>query len=610
MTIPKTVFGLSAGVVLLALTGCGSKPDVWCTVTDDLRAIAEARERADRVQDREIATLLAHLADPLLDTDAFAVLRGKQGPSVDQLRAIASGDPITDKTVGAAVVLCTLDDGAGLDTVRRILADGPQKQRQKLLEAMNFSAQAMATVSANERLRAMLLAQLDDPDPGVVQAAVQVCGRYDVPGASAKLSTMLPNPAGLARERICYWLSRFDPQPAHVESIVKLMPVGDQGDGKPWWVQSLLHFAECDDPAASRRAADVLRDQRNVAAWNHVDQYLRQDVTEALIERSTAPDIPWLNSLLAGDVSDYTKCRVMLALDRVDGGQGGRLLAALDDPKLRSYAASALGEMAKDTQDGTVVQRLKDATADEDRPAVLAAVAGALLDVGGDKARMAAMGFTERLEPGARMSIMWRANGWNAVSAMDQVVGAGLLDESAYRKALKDLEVEAKDDRNGDASLLGVLWEADVFLAFDAENGMLPCRHDQLLRDFANSSRGVFTPEAVCQQWHQRGPEDFEADYTLQFIYHGRLYRVQLRNQGDWYDVERLVMAVNRALQDAGHSERFHALAGGGQVAEFVFATPKAVQKLASELYLPVDEDLNRAMREGKEFEQKVLESM
>lgn len=113
-------------------------------------------------------------------------------------------------------------------------------------------------------------------------------------------------------------------------------------------------------------------------------------------------------------------------------------------------------------------------------------------------AHLAAMGFTERLEPGARMSIMWRANGWNAVSAMDQVVGAGLLDESAYRKALKDLEVEAKDDRNGDASLLGVLWEADVFLAFDAETGMLPCRHDQLLSSPRRRRYRSWPANSIC----------------------------------------------------------------------------------------------------------------
>ena len=231
-----------------------------------------------------------------------------------------------------------------------------------------------------------------------------------------------------------------------------------------------------------------------------------------------------------------------------------------------------------------------------------------MLRIGGDEARSAATGLVDRLEPDARTTILWKANGWNVVSVMDQVVGAGLLDESAYRRALEDLEVDDNDDEEADGSLLAVMWEANVFLAFDAETGMLPCRHDQLLRDFANSSRGIFTPEAVSQQWHQQNPEDFKADYTLQFVLDGRLYRVRIRNQGDWYDVERLVLAINRALKDAGHAERFYAMAVGGQVAQFVFATPEAAQTLSTKLYLPIDEDLDRAMREGKEFEERVLE--
>ena len=608
MTTTKTTLGRITVVVLLAVTGCGSKQDEWLTVTDDPEAIAEARDQADRFQDEEIDVLMAHLDDPFLDTDAFAVLKGTTGRELKQLRQIAHGSPITNKTVGAAVLLCTLDDGDGLDAVRRILADGQQKVRQKLLEAMSFSSRAMESVSADDSLRTLLLAQLDDADPEVAREAAQVCGRYDVPGTATKLAALLPCSTGPVMERICYWLSRLDPQPAHVEAVVKLMAAGGQGDRDTWWAQPLLYFAECDHPATSQRAAHVLREQRKSATWNAMDQYLRQQITEALIEVSTVEDIPWLNSLLASDARDYLKCRVMLTLDRFDGDQGKRLLAALEDPKLRSYAAEALGEMAEDKRDDPVVNQLILAAADEDRPAVLAAIAGALLDVGGDQARSAAMSLADRLEPDARTTILWRANGWNAVSVMDQVVAAGLLDESAYRQALEDLEVDENDGEQADGSLLAVMWEADVFLAFDVETGMLPCRHDQLLRDFANSSRGIFTPEAVSQQWHQQDSEDFEADYSLQFVFDGRLYRVRIRNQGDWYDVERLVLAINQALQDAGHAERFHSLAGGGQVAQFVFATPEAAQTLSTKLYLPIDETLDRAMREGKAFEERVLE--
>jgi hypothetical protein len=486
-----------AVVVLLALTGCGSKQDDWLTVTGDPESIAEARELADRLQNQEIDALLNHLDDPFLDADAFAVLKGTPGRELDQLRQIAHGSPITNETVGAAVVLCTLEDNAGLDAVRRILADGRQKQRQKLLEAMNVSSQAMELVLANEPVRTLLLAQLDDADPEVVREVVQVCGRYDVPGAATKFSAMLPRSTGPAAERICYWLSRLDPQPAHVEALVKLMAAGDGGDDGAWSTRSLLHFTQCDEPATSQRAADVLREQRKSPTWNTTDQYLRQQITQALIEVSTADDIPWLNSLLASDTRDYLKCRVMLALDRLDGGQGKHLLAALKAPELRSYAAESVGEMVEDTQDDRVVNQLILAAAGEDRPAVLAAITRALLDVGGDEARSAATGLVNRLEPAARTTILWRTNGWNAVSVMDQVVGAGLLDEAAYRRALEDLEVNENDDEEADGSLLAVMWEAGIFLAFDVETGMLPCRHDQLLRDLGHC-RLVKTVDGYC----------------------------------------------------------------------------------------------------------------
>lgn len=606
--IGKTPLQLIAAMVLLMLAGCGRKQSEWLAVTDDPEALARARELAGRLQDQEIETLLAHLDASLLDADAIAVLKGKKGPWLDQFRQIAHGDPVTDKAVGAAMVLWRLEDDAGRSEVRRILARGRPEQRQKLLELMNFSTAPMESFAADEPLQKLLLAQLEDRDPDVVEAAVQVCGEQEIPGATTKLAALLADPRDPGRERVCYWLSRRAPRPAHVEAVLTTMTADEGGDDRPWWAWALLYFAKCDDPATSQRAVAVLRDQRGSEAWNRVDPYIQQQVTEALIERSAAEDVPWLTSLLKGKLPDYSKCRVMLALDRLDGPRGERLLAALDDPKLRSYAAAALGEMAEDSKDRRIVKRLKTAAADEDRTNVLAAIAQALLEVGGDEARTTAIALAGRLEPSARMTVLWKANGWNAASVMDKIVGTGVLDEPAYRKALKDLGVEPDGGRDGDGSLLGVLWTAKVFLAFDVETGMLPCRHDQLLLDFARSSRGIFTPEAVCQQWHQRDSEDFGADYTLQFIFDGRLYRVRLRNQDDWYDVERLVLAVNRALQDAGHAERFHVLSGGGQIAEFVFATPEAAEKLARDVYLPVDQDLDQAIREGKEFEQRVLE--
>ena len=80
MTTTKTTLGRITVVVLLAVTGCGSKQDEWLTVTDEPAAIAEARRMADRLRDEEIAALQANLDDSFLDTVAcIASGFGSQG---------------------------------------------------------------------------------------------------------------------------------------------------------------------------------------------------------------------------------------------------------------------------------------------------------------------------------------------------------------------------------------------------------------------------------------------------------------------------------------------------------------------------------------------------
>lgn len=105
MTTAKTTLGLIAVVALPVLIGCGSKQDDWLTVTDDPKAIAEARELADRLQNQEMDALLAHLDDPFLDTDAFAVLKGTTDRELDQLQQIAHANLRLDAQVEDHLVL-------------------------------------------------------------------------------------------------------------------------------------------------------------------------------------------------------------------------------------------------------------------------------------------------------------------------------------------------------------------------------------------------------------------------------------------------------------------------------------------------------------------------
>ncbi len=158
--------------------------------------------------------------------------------------------------------------------------------------------------------------------------------------------------------------------------------------------------------------------------------------------------------------------------------------------------------------------------------------------------------------------------------------------------------------------LPALLSRAGILTAFDAETGHVPSRHDRLILDFADNSAGRFTPECPVQTWHRKREDDFDAPYTVRFIYKDRLYRFGAENRGDWYDVEAVQRALNFALETAGQKERYISEESGGQVASFIFAVPGAYLPIAQKYSLPISDDADAAMRKGKEYEQKVLKDL
>jgi hypothetical protein len=73
------------------------------------------------------------------------------------------------------------------------------------------------------------------------------------------------------------------------------------------------------------------------------------------------------------------------------------------------------------------------------------------------------------------------------------------------------------------------------------------------------------------------------------------------------YDVEAVVRLLNFALETTEQPQRFIGLAGGGQCPIFVFADANALIPIANRYGLPLSEDASRAMREGIEFERRVI---
>ena len=614
-------------VLLLSSIGCRGSDDAslssanaqrgaaeqWLEVVSDPAALEEARQLAARLEDERFEAVCAQPPLMFVDPELIRLLKAREEEAAERLQRILD-QGMSEKSVAAAMLLCRLGHQAGLLHLREVLASGRAPQRTHLMDELNFARDKLPQLRKDEAFQSSLLKQVDDSDPAVARAAIQVCGIMEVPGAAAKFAKLIHRPGIPGKERLFYWLSRLDPQPQHVEALVDLLDEADEDAVEDWAIGAVADFAECDDAETARRARQVLRKMvkrptTRTGTFEAYD-YGRLRAIELLVKHSERDDLAWLLSLREERLPWYVEAAVLGALARMEGEPGReRLLAALDDPNLHGAAAQQIKTLFSGTADREVLARLKAAARNENRTNVLAAIAEALLATGGDGARDAAVGLADRLDASSKMRILWQANGLSAEKVADQVVETGLIDRAAYLKALQEIRESPHHDPNSPIYLESALTQAGVGLAFDVETGELPCRHDLLLLDFAQASQGVFKPQAVSQQWHRRDREA-EEDYTLQFIFAGRLYRAKLRNFGDWYDAGRLVTAINLALEGTGEEERFVALESEGQVAWFLFGKPEAFQKLADELYLPLGEDLNQAMRLGKEFEQRVIESL
>lgn len=88
------------------------------------------------------------------------------------------------------------------------------------------------------------------------------------------------------------------------------------------------------------------------------------------------------------------------------------------------------------------------------------------------------------------------------------------------------------------------------------------------------------------------------------------MYQFNAENFGDWYDVAAMQSALNFALVDQGHKERFIPLAGDGQCASYVFADPPVFLAFAEKYRLPLAKDAAEAVRQGQQYEKRVIESI
>ena len=485
-----------------------------------------------------------------------------------------------------------------------------------------------------------LLQQLDDPDPQLQNMAILACARQQVAGWQGRFAQSLKTAAKANRGLLLTCLAGSAPTDELLDRIISSVQTLPDEAARSALV-ALVNMAWEPNTPCRQRALQTLREYfKNETIRPSLWGYCREPAFRAIVRNARPEDLPWLWQELGKcreHKSSMIASTILQAITRLaplDGREEFlRELSAVRTGQELGPIAEAIGQAFAGSGDTEVRQLLDQAgrRLSAQHPGArcsLQMIADALINIGGPGTETAAIELSQTLRPCERMHVYWKAKGWTLASAGRGVVASRLLDERAYAAALSELEKPPKLATAPSAlseflappawtagptptDLIDVLAAAGLVVRFNPEVAQKPVRHDWLLLEFAAHSQGLFQPASVSQQRLPGDPAANQALYQLRYVLHSRVYTVRLRDLGSirdfggrWFDLERLIPAINRSLEDAGRAERFMPLHAPdhlpySQHARFILGSPASLRVLANDLKLPLDDRADRSMKDA-----------
>jgi hypothetical protein len=305
---------------------------------------------------------------------------------------------------------------------------------------------------------------------------------------------------------------------------------------------------------------------------------------QALGETATAEDLPWLERRLAESPAE-----AIVAVVRLRGDAGRKkLLEMMQAGENSGGAVEAAGVIFRGTNDTDAMAALvKVANTNHGR---LWSVCEAMHQIGGPAALDKHRRMVRRLDPTEAAHFLQLAQPVDFAAMGARAVELGLLTNDERRDALEALKAEDGEEETSDG-ILRLLHAAGRVLHVGAEAAEMPCRHDRLLREFADCSQRKFQPTALSEIQDRLNPDEEPGDYLVRLASGPYLYQARIRNHGDWYDLERIRLLVNRVLSDTGAQERFVSLRAHGEVVTYVFGDPQKIAAAAPEFFLELSEE-------------------
>lgn len=579
-------------------------------VIDDPRLIAWARRAYEADVDCRFQDALEQVRDgEWVYLEHLDALRQRPKQASTELTRIMKDETAPAKgRARAAEVLASLGKAGGTRFLVAALGSTSADLCAAAVEMLGeWNSKIDLTRPAIARQIIKLLAS---PDPEVVKKATHLCAWRKVPGAEEGLRAVIAKGGGPLEEQ-AETLARLATKPESIQAALPHLFKKRQKEYTSSINFSFRQVIDHPDPEVSRPFRQAM--QRYLLTYSGKDR---------------------LGQHWAGDLASVADDTVIPVLEQI--------VAKAKDPVSRAYAVEALGRLQPERAVGRVLAELKrqrpfdvlfrvleQHVAEDDFERVRRVLypasgkgkdrqlhsedARLLLEKFGPRGRELLLKKVDNLDNHAREWVTWKQQGLDVRTALAELHAAkvirqgpdDLLAEMAERRGEEEDEPL---DTTEPAMLTRALGQAGLLTHFDTETGFVPCHHEELIREFAEGSGGKCRPECPVQIWHRQDEDDYDSPYTVQFLYRNRLYRFAAENYGDYYDVEAVVRALNKALETGGQRERYVGLYTGDQCACFVFADPKGFVPIAQKYGLPLSEHPSEAMRAGRAYEQHVFD--
>lgn len=575
---------------------------------------AQERERAQNTLTPEQVLETIHTTD-LLEPELYAKLQQMKPQLMPFLqRAMQERKGFTRLKAGHLLLYLGDSEGTEAFVISLQHPDELYLPRYALIDLMGMKLQDHPQQNIFSHLQPLPLRRndvftavvpyLQDSDEDLRKFAVYVLANLDLPQTEETILPLLHDRNRAVRFAVVQWLAAHNQDRGALSVAEELLSGSGRLPGEGSVIDSLETYIKSGNPAFSERAVALLVryvlktiQQSPEPAKSAIARIEQTTVAnelhhalEAIAKANTPREKQVLSSVVNSSAEAWVRGHALARLVEIDSNAAlPTLQAALSDRVLGEYAAETLAKLVRN-QPNTVasidraaaIKTLLERLNAEQQSDALAKFLDALLALNGD-IKAVAPSVVARLNPFEKMQAVWATKELTPKLLGDHLIQAGIIAPLSPQQ-WQEIEHSWQKQKRAFSILIELLSTTNKITIFDAETS-IPVDYKKLLATLTEISHGRLQVSAVSQFEQQDTASSSE---QVQFVYSDRVYRFYPKEMGDWYDVDATLNALNRALKDSGHPERFIALEPDGQFPIVVFAPEAAFQAIAREFAIPL----------------------